>query len=286
LASVPIKKIDHEGNLVDLETGDIFAGEIFVVVYNSALSCFMLVGPTRSHDFPVNSYYIAQVNPWTLIRYGTWRFAEPIELGIFHFENSTYHHAYSGYYDLFSKDEGSTFSTTAKFGQYSLRISSTGSTIFRSPIAMLQFGLQIDMWIRFSSTVVYGNLWYSDISWRLLSGGKIAIYDRTTKLLESPALAYNTWHHVAMAYWWDSNGRYVSMWANGSRIGTVQILTSMSKVIGQTNPVVSREDNTTQDLFVDELRILDTTPTYGDTYNVPTQPYTPSVPPRLWVRTA
>jgi hypothetical protein len=284
--SMPIKKMGPAGNLVDLDTGDIFADEIFTVVYSSAASCFILVAPTRSREFPVNSYYTAQVNPQTLLHYGTWNLVAPYDLGLFHFENNSFHHAHNGYYKYLSIFM-EAYSTTAKFGAYSFDVVNTVyaggpyTNTYNPPRAQLQFGLQIDMWIRFSYTNVVAYLWgdTSCINWQLVSGGKIALYDKTTQLLLSSTLAYNTWHHVAMAYWWDSNGRYVSMWANGSRVGTVQTLTSTSAIFGYSNQIITRTDsNSSYTLFVDELRIIDSFPTYDDTYTVPTQPYTPSVP--------
>jgi len=292
LASVPIKKIDPAGNLVDLETGDIFAGEIFVVVYNLALGCFMLVGPTRSHDFPVNSCYIAQADPQTLLRYGTWNYVQPLYLGLFHFENNFSHHAYNGYYDYLSIGGGSFVTSPVKFGGYSFSLLDTYNgpyiNTYTPPRMELQFGLQIDMWIRVTNTNVAAYLWGGSISWQLVTGGKIALYDRTTQLLQSTAITTNTWYHTAMAYWWDSNGRYVSMWVNGARVGTVQTLTSTSAAFGSSNRIITRTDtNDSYNVYVDELRIIDSTPTYGDTYTVPTAPYTPNgPPPMLWTRTA
>ena len=297
LASVPIKKMDRWSNLIDLDTGDISAGEIFVVVYNSAASCFVLVAPTRSREFPVNSYYIAQANPQTLLNYGTWIYGEPTDLGLFHFDNNSSHHAYNGYYNYLSINGGS-FSTTAKFGGYSLAIPNieSGSCIntYYPPRAKLQSGLQIDMWIMFNYIAVVPTYLWGDsscINWRIVSDGsstKIALYDKTTQLLLSSALTANTWYHVAMAYWWDSNGRYASMWLHGSRVGTVQTLTSKSAVFGSAcQQIITRTDSNTGNLYIDELRIIDSAPTYGNTYTVPTEPYTPSGPlPELWLRTA
>jgi hypothetical protein len=288
LASVPIKKMNPSGNLVDLQTGDILFGEIFEVIYSSSFECFVLVAPTRLREFPVNSYYVAEDNPQTLLDYGTWSSGEPY-LGLFHFENDITHHAYTGYYRYMGSSDTPVFSSTAKFGGYSLSSNINIVFSYMPPRVELQFGLQVDMWIRFSSNNVIAYLWGDGnyINWQLQTQ-KIALYDKTTQLLLSSTLALNTWHHVAMAYWFDSNGRYASMWANGSRIGTVQTLTSTSAVFGHSVQIVTRTDsNTGSYLYVDELRIIDSLPTYGDTYTVPTGPYAPpAVVPRLWVRTS
>jgi hypothetical protein len=290
LASVPIKKMDRWSNLIDLDTGDISAGEIFVVVYNSAASCFVLVAPTRSREFPVNSCYIAQANPQTLLNYGTWSYVQPLYLGLFHFENNFNHHAYNGYYTCLSIGGGTFVTSPVKFGTYSLSLPCTSPTnTYFPPRRELQFGLQIDMWIRVSNTGVGAYLWGSSdgINWQFVTAGKIALYDGATQLLQSAAITANTWYHIAMAYWWDSNGRYVSMWLNGSRVGTVQTLTSTSVAFGYSNQIITRTDPNSYYMYVDELRIIDSTPTYGDTYTVPTAPYTPNGPlPYLWTRTA
>jgi hypothetical protein len=297
LASVPIKKMDPWGNLVDLDTGDIFANGIFVVVYSSAASCFILVAPTRSREFPVNSCYIAQANPQTLINYGTWSYVQPLYLGLFHFENNLKHHAYNGYYNYLSA-AGSFVTSPVKFGTYSLSVpdASAGSytNTYTPPRTELQFGLQIDMWIQFSfATYINAYLWgdSSCINWRIVSdtsSTKIALYDTTTQLLLSAALKAGVWHHTAMASWGDSNGHYVSMWVDGARVGTVQTLTSTSVAFDRSNQIITRTDTDTGHyLYIDELRIIDSTPTYGDTYTVPTAAYTPNgPPPYLWTRTA
>jgi hypothetical protein len=124
------------------------------------------------------------------------------------------------------------------------------------------------------------------INWQIVNGN-IILYDKTTQLLASNPIASGAWYHIAMAYWWDSNGRYVSMWLNGSRVGTVKTLTSTSAVFGSSNKIITRTDTGSVTMCIDELRIIDSTPTYGNTYTVPTAPYTPSGPlPNLWIRTA
>jgi hypothetical protein len=292
LASIPIQKMNPSGNLIDLDTGDICANEIFVVIYNSAANCFVLVAPTRLREFPINSYYISQTNPQTLLNYGTWSYGEPIDLGLFHFDDSFSSQAYDGYYN-YLLIQGGSLASSHKFGANSLFIPGTSDgkyiNTYIPPRVRLQYGLQIDMWIEYNDNSVTAYLWGDNggINWRM-DMGKITLYDKTTQLLASSSFATNTWRHIAMAYWWDSNGRYVSMWLNGSRVGTVKTLTSTSAVFGSINQILTRTDsNINYNLYIDELRIIDSTPTYGDTYIVPTAPYTPSNPlPNLWIRTA
>jgi hypothetical protein len=293
LASIPIKKMNPSGNLIDLDTGDICANEIFIVIYNSAANCFVLVAPTRL-CIPINGYCISQTDPQTLLNYGTWSYGEPIDLGLFHFNDSFSSQTYDGYYN-YLLIQGGSLSSTYKFGAKSLSIPDTSSGIYTNiyfpPRAKLQRGLQIDMWIKYSNSLVTAYLWgdSNGINFKL-SSGNLILNDKTTQLLSSSGPTANTWYHIAMAYWWDSNGRYVSMWFNGSRVGTVQTLTSTSAAFGSNNQILTRTDNSspnTYNLYVDELHIIDSTPTYGDTYTVPTAPYTPSGPlPNLWIRTA
>jgi hypothetical protein len=188
--------------------------------------------------------------------------------------------------------QGGSFSTSHKFGANSLSIPDISSgkytNIYSPPRAKLQYGLQIDMWIEYGNSSVIAYLWGDNngINWRI-DTGKITLYDTTTQLLASSSFATSTWRHIAMAYWWDSNGRYVSMWLNGSRVGTVKTLTSTSVAFGSINQIFIRTDTGGSFMYIDELRIIDSLPTYGDTYTVPTAPYTPSSPlPNLWIRTA
>jgi len=293
LASIPIKKMNPSGNIIDLDTGDICANEIFVVIYNSAANCFVLVAPTRL-CVPINGYCISQTNPQTLLNYGTWSYGESTDLGLFHFNDSFSHQAYDGYYNYLSI-RGGTLSGVPKFGTYSLAVSDTSSGTYTNtytpPRAKLQRGLQIDMWILITSGSVIAYLWgdNSCINWRL-NAGQFYLYDKTaTQLLVSNAIATNVWYHIAMAYWWDSNGCYVSMWLNGSRVGTVKTLTSTTSAFGSiSNQIITRTDSSTSSyMYIDELRIIDSAPTYGNTYTIPTAPYTPSGPlPNLWIRTA
>jgi len=291
LESIPIKKMNPSGNIIDLDTGDICANEIFVVIYNSAANCFVLVAPTRL-CIPINGYCISQTDPQTLLNYGTWSYGGPPELGLFHFDDSFNHQAYEGYYNYLSIQKG-TLTGPPKFGTHSLTVSDAYSGTYTNtyipPYAKLQRGLQIDMWIVLNSNSITAYLWGDSncINWQLLSGCCIALYDKTTQLLKSVGLTQGSWHHIAMAYWWDNNGRYVSMWIDGSRVGTVKTLTSTSPILGLSNQIITRTDTNSVTMYIDELRIIDSAPTYGNTYTVPTAPYTPSGPlPNLWIRTA
>jgi hypothetical protein len=215
-------------------------------------------------------------------------------LGLFHFDNDFSHQAYDGYYKYLSIN-GGVFSTTHKFGTNSLSISNTSNGTYTNtyipPRMRLQRGLQIDMWVTLGgSSTVTAYFWgdANGVNWQIGNNNNIILYDKTTQLLVSSSIVSGPWYHIAMAYWWDSNGRYVSMWLNGSRVGTVKTLTSTSAVFGSSNQIITRTDsNVSMNMYIDELRIIDSTPTYGDTYTVPTAPYTPSGPlPNLWIRTA
>jgi len=281
--------MNPSGNIIDLDTGDICSNEIFVVIYNSAADCFVLVAPTRLREFPVNSYYLAQTNPQTLLNYGTWSYGGPPELGLFHFDYDFSHYAYEGFYNyLFI--QGGALTGPPKFGTASLSLpAGTYNNIYTPPYAKLQRGLQIDMWIAVSNSTVNAYIWGNDgcINWRLISS-RLRLYDKTTLLLETNPLSYNVWYHTAIAYWWDSKGRYIGMWLHGGWVGTV-VLNSASAILGTSNQILTRIDSDSNSyLIIDELRIIDSAPTYSITgYAVPTAPYTPSGPlPNLWIRTA